>query len=58
MLGSLARDSWELTYAKEFGHKKPISYVEWLTESIFATAGGDNIIKIWNYDKRSLLFFI
>ena len=58
MLGCLARDTWEMTLSKNFGHKKAISCVEWLTESVFATAGADKVIKLWDYDTKSLLFFI
>ena len=58
MLGIIDRDSWVLNYSKDFGHKKPINCVQWLTDSIFATAGLDKIIKIWSYPQRKLLNYI
>ncbi len=48
-LGVVSRDSWELHYSKDFGHKKPITCVSWLTETVLATAGLDKIIKIWHF---------
>lgn len=57
-LGIISRDSWELNLSKDFGHKKPITCVQWLTESVFATAGLDKLIKIWNFDEKKLLNYI
>lgn len=58
-LGMVTRDSWEITYSKDFGHKKAISCIVWLTDNVFATAGLDKVVKIWDYAKKSLLnFFI
>lgn len=49
MLGFIARDTWALTYTKDFGHKKPITCITWLNDHIFSTSGFDKVIKIWNY---------
>lgn len=57
-LGILTRDTWELTYSKEFGHKKAISCIIWLSDTAFATAGLDKVIKVWSYAKKSLLYYV
>lgn len=57
-LGIVKRNTWELTYSKEVGHKKEISCIQWLSEETFATAGLDNMIKIWDAKTMKLLYFI
>lgn len=57
-LGMIARDSWDINYSKDFAHKKPITCITWLTESVLATAGLDKIIKIFDFNKKVLLHFI
>jgi WD40 repeat protein len=57
-LGILTRDSWDLNYSKDFGHKKPISCIQWLSDTVLATAGLDKIIKIFDFQKRTLLHYI
>jgi WD40 repeat protein len=57
-LGSVARDTWELTYQKEFMHKKAISCIAWLSDTVLATAGLDKMIKVWSFTKKQLLYFI
>ena len=52
------RDQWEINYSKDFTHKKPISCVTWLTDSVLATAGLEKEIKIFDFKKRTLLHFI
>jgi WD40 repeat protein len=51
------RESWSVTLSSSFAHKKPICCITWLTDSIFATAGLEKIIKIWNYETSTLLFY-
>jgi WD40 repeat protein len=57
-LGFITRGSWDLNFSKEFGHKKTITCITWINENIFATAGLDKVIKIWDYSKKALLNFI
>jgi WD40 repeat protein len=54
-LGSIARNSWNLSYLKEFDHKKAITCITWINENVFATAGLDKAIKIWDFSKKKLL---
>jgi WD40 repeat protein len=56
-LGLIKRGSWDLTFSKEFGHKKSISCITWINDSVFATAGLDKVIKVWDYVKKQLLFY-
>lgn len=58
ILGVISRDSWDMNYSKDFGHKKAITCISWLTETVLATAGLDKIIKIWDFPKRELIHFI
>lgn len=58
MLGLIQRDKWELSYSKDFGHKKPISCIAWLTDTVLATAGLDKVIKIFDYPKKKLINYI
>ena len=57
-LGVISRESWELNYSKDFGHKKAITCISWLTENVLATSGFDKIIKIWDFSKRELINYI
>ena len=57
-LGIIARDTWELNLSKDFAHKKPITCITWLTDTVFATAGLDDLVKIWNYPGKYLLHYI
>jgi WD40 repeat protein len=57
-LGLITRDTWELNYSKDFTHKKPITCITWINETVFATAALDKLIKIWDYSKRTFLNFI
>lgn len=58
LLGVVSRETWNLTLNKDYGHKKAISCITWFNDHIFATAGLDNVIKIWDLNKRALLFYI
>jgi WD40 repeat protein len=57
-LGVINRDTWEINYSKDFAHKKPITCISWLTDSVLATAGLDKIIKIWDFPARTLTNYI
>ena len=48
LLGFVNRDTWSLSLSRDFGHKKPITCITFINDSIFATAGLDNIIKVWD----------
>lgn len=57
-LGIISRDTWEINYSKDFGHKKPITCISWISEAVLVTAGLDKIIKIYDFSKRTLLHYI
>jgi len=57
-LGIMTRDNWELNYSKDFGHKKPMTCISWVSETVLATAGLDKILKIYDFSKRTLLHYI
>ena len=57
-LGVINRDTQEINYSKDFGHKKPITCISWLTDTVLATAGLDKIIKIWDFPSRVLTNYI
>jgi WD40 repeat protein len=57
-LGVISRDSWDINYSKDFGHKKPITCITWLCDTVLATSGLDKIIKIWDFTKRTLMNYI
>lgn len=57
-LGIVDTSSWELNYSKDIGHKKPMTCIAWLSETVIATAGLDNVIKIFDFSKRTLLHYI
>jgi WD40 repeat protein len=58
MMGIVKRNTWEITYSKEVGHKKEITCLQFLTDDKFMTAGLDKVIKIWDYVTMKLLFYI
>jgi WD40 repeat protein len=58
VLYSMARDNWELNTVKNISHKKTISFVTWLTDAVLATASVDKVIKIWNFENKTLLHSI
>jgi WD40 repeat protein len=58
MLAIIKRNTWELTYSKEVGHKKEITCLSFLTEDKFVTAGFDKVIKIWDHSTMQLLNYI
>ena len=53
----IARDTWDLNLSKDFSHKQNITCVSWLTDSIFATASLDKVVKLWNFNTKKLLHF-
>ena len=57
-LGVMSRDTWEINYSKDFAHKKQITCIQWISETVLATAGLDKIIKIYDFSKRTLLHYI
>lgn len=57
-LGIISRDTWEINYSKDFGHKKPITCISWISEAVLVTAGLDKIIKIYDFSKRTLIHYI
>ena len=58
MMGIVKRDSWEMTYSKDVGHKKEISHIQFLTDDKMVTAGLDKVIKVWEYPQMKLLNYI
>lgn len=52
LLGVVTRDTWGLTLNKDYGHKKAITCITWINDTVFATTGLDNVIKIWDSNKR------
>jgi WD40 repeat protein len=57
LLKKMARNTWELTSLKEFGHKKETTCVAWISEDILVTAGLDQVIKVWDYSQKTLLHY-
>ncbi|TNV85001.1 hypothetical protein FGO68_gene11836 [Halteria grandinella] len=58
LLGVVSRDTWGITYNKDYGHKKAITCIAWINDHVFATAGQDKVLKIWDTNKRALLNYI
>lgn len=54
----MERNKWELNYKKEISHKKEITCIQWVNDEVFATAGLDKTIKIWDKNTMKLINYI
>lgn len=58
-LKRIERGTWLSSDVQDIGHKgQEINCVAWLTDDILATAGLDNLIKVWDVKEKSLLYYI
>jgi len=48
VMGVVKRSNFEISFCRSISHDKEITCIAWLNDHIFATAGLDKVIKVWD----------